>query len=190
MLKSALHWLESKRRRAVIEAGGTDYIRWSRQPGWSIQWSDRAAAASAKIPPGATVLDIGCADMCLETVLPPGCAYIPCDCVQRDERTIVCDFNKDYPVIPAAVTVVCVLGVLEYLYKPAEFIGWLARSGRPVILSYCPADVPHPVDRGAQGWVNALTHADLLRMLEAGKLRVDDQTWLASHQILLTLSPV
>lgn len=135
------------------------------------------------------MLDIGCADMCLEKHLPPSCTYVPCDLVKRDERTIVCDFNAEYLDLADGVTHICVLGVLEYLYRPVDFMRWLSAHGRTVVLSYCPAGVPKPLDRPAQGWVNAMTYDELSKMLAAEKLKIEKENWLSSHQILFCLTP-
>lgn len=160
---------EVSRRKAVIEAGATDYERWSDPRNLEAAWNARAArAAQLFVPEGSTVLDLGCGAMALESFLPPGCAYLPCDLVARDARTQVCDFNRGEMPEARGADLVTLLGVLEYVHDLPAFLGRLRGCNLPLVLSYCPTDMAH-LDRRALGWVNDLTVQDLARhLVEAG----------------------
>lgn len=119
-------------------------------------WEARSISAADLIPAGSRVLDIGCGAMSLEGHLPFGCAYVPCDVVQRDPRTIVVDINEDEVPQRAVSDVdwVVMLGVLERLDKPGEALATLGRLGKPIICSYCTRETTSHLDRRSFGWVN------------------------------------
>ncbi|HEY3947980.1 hypothetical protein [Phenylobacterium sp.] len=158
---------EAGRRKAVIDKGETDRARWTDPAQLDPAWDGRAALAAQHIPRGATVLDLGCGAMALERVLPEGCRYIPCDLAQRDERTIVCDFNAGEFPAGVAADLVTVLGVVEYLYDAPAFLKRLRGLGRTVVMSYCVAGGRGPADRRALGWVNDFTQDQLIGLLSA-----------------------
>ena len=180
---------EFERRKQTIAEGQTDFERW-RDPNQLEQaWNQRAKFAADLIPAGATVLDLGCGAMALEQMLPPACAYVPCDVVARDRRTLVCDFNKgEFPAFEN-VTHVTVLGVLEYLYDVPAFLRKLRACALPVILSYNPTDFTVYLDRPALGWINHLSIADLEQALNEAGLSIAGRMVIDRHQVLLRLSP-
>ena len=179
---------EAERRRQVIEAGLTDRARWSDPAQLEAAWNARAQQAAAYVPTGAHVLDLGCGAMALEKFLPPGCAYQPCDLVARDARTIVCDFNKGEFPAAGDSDVVTMLGVLEYIYDAPAFLAKLAALRRPVVMSYCAADLA-TLDRAALGWVNAFTVAQLAALLSQAGLAIERADRIDPAQIMLRLSP-
>jgi len=97
-------WLRSAQRGPALLISPSE----ANQPADS--GAARAKLAADFIPAGATVLDLGCGAMPLELFLPYGCAYLPCDRVKRDERTLLCDFNKDSVPATTAATHVALLG--------------------------------------------------------------------------------
>jgi hypothetical protein len=117
-------------------------------------WQYRAYTAAAWIPQNSIVLDLGCGDMALEKELPSGCTYIPSDIVARDERTIVCNLNKQH-LPELKVTHVTVLGVLEHLiyYNHRFFVGELEKLACPIIISY-------HFDRWDERWQRRLTRGE------------------------------
>lgn len=147
---------ETQRRKQVIENRETDLARWSDTRQLEPAWEARTVMAADFIPAGARVLDIGCGAMKLERHLPFACTYQPCDVVARDARTIVADLNK--APLPAgaaeAADLVVMLGVWEYIYKPAELFAAFAKSGTPILCSYCDVNLTSHLDRRALGWVN------------------------------------
>lgn len=180
---------EEDRRKDVIAAGETDRQRWEDPRQLEAAWNERARLAAAFIPRGATVLDLGCGAMALERHLPHGCRYLPCDLAPRDDRTLVCDFNAGEFPSDAACDVVTVLGVLEYLFDPPAFLARLRALGRPVVMSYWVADGRGPADRRANGWVNDLTQAQLMQMLDAAGFGRVTSREINPGQLLMRAEP-
>jgi hypothetical protein len=105
-------------------------------------WRVRAKAAAKMIEVPGGVMDLGCGNMLVERFLSRRRAYLPVDCVQRDHRTVICDFNTDPLPVVEDCGVLVVLGVLEHLEQPKEFIGKLPSCGAlQWVISYHPADV-------------------------------------------------
>jgi tetratricopeptide (TPR) repeat protein len=180
---------EGARRKRAAAGRRTDLARWSDARQLDPAWARRAALAADHVPAGAAVLDLGCGAMTLERSLPFGCAYLPVDVVARDERTRVCDFNRE-PLPPApGATLVAALGVLEYVFDPVAFLRQLGAYALPVVLSYCPADLAPGVDRGALGWVNHLTRQGLVDALRDAGLHVRAERRIDELQLLFSLAP-
>src|SRR5205085_10154090 len=114
---------------------------------------------------------------------------IPCDVVTRDNRTIVCDFNKgELPPLGEA-THVTLLGVLEYLYDLPAFLRRLRTYERPVVLSYNPTDFTAGIDRPALGWINHWSEQQLTTALQEAGFSVQTRSRIDATQVLLRLSP-
>jgi len=159
---------EAERRRNVIIHRETDLERWSNPAQLEEAWTRRFALAADFIPAGSTVLDLGCGAMVLERSLPPGCRYLTCDAVRRDERSVVRDFNRGELPPKAGATIVTLLGVLEYIYDWKAFLQRVREYQLPVVLSYCPADQTSNLDRAALGWVNHAEPGRTRRRLRPG----------------------
>ncbi len=180
---------ESARRRAVAARRESDIVRWRDPAQMEPAWERRAAAAADLIPAGSHVLDLGCGAMALERHLPPGCRYLPCDLVRRDERTAVCDFNRLELPPRQDATMVTLLGVLEYIYDWKEFLGRLRAYDLPVVLSYCPSDLTGAMDRSAAGWVNHAACDELAAAFAEAGFAVRACIPLSSSERLYRLSP-
>jgi len=180
---------EAERRRQAIAAGRTDLGRWGDPAQLEPAWAARARLAADFVPAGARVLDIGCGTMELERHLPSGCAYVPCDVVARDARTLVVDLNEtgipEHEVAEADLVVM--LGVWEYLYRPGDLFAALARTGRPILCSYCVTELTSQLDRRALGWVNDLSLEALTGLARAAGYRVAAQTQVDAVQMLFKL---
>lgn len=177
---------ETERRKAVITARETDLVRWSDPKQLEAAWEARAVVAAQLIPPGTRVADIGCGAMRLEAHLRFGCTYMPSDVVARDARTVVADLNvgglpND---LVRNVDVVSMLGVWEYLYAPDKTFAALARSGRPLVTSYCPTNLAPQIDRRALGWVNDLTRDAFVALATAQGYRVAIEQQIDAAQYL------
>ena len=159
---------EADRRKQVIKEGRTDVARWANPAQLETAWDARALIAADFIPAGSRVLDIGCGAMKLELHLPFGCSYVPSDVVRRDDRTIVVDLNENG--LPARAVAdadwVVMLGVWEYLYKPAEILAALGRTGKSVLCSYCTRDTTSHLDRQSLGWVNDFSLAEFIELAQ------------------------
>jgi hypothetical protein len=179
------------RRKAVIEAGRSDVERWSDPANLLAAWERRSVIAAHYVPAGARVVDLGCGAMTIERHLPFGCYYRPVDIVARDERTIVCDFNRGQ--FPAEALrdadFVVALGLLEYVYDLPALLHRLTLHRLPALVTYCPADKSPGLDRRALGWVNDFTIAQFLALLEACGLTPDTVEHIDDLQIMVRLAP-
>jgi hypothetical protein len=182
---------EAERRKRVIAAGRTDLERWADPARLEAMWQARSVLAADLVPAGSRVLELGCGAMTLEQHLPFGCSYQPSDIVARDARTLVVDLNTDG--IPgnaaAACDLVVMLGLWEYLYRPAEIFADLARAGRPILCSYCPTELTAHLDRRALGWVNDLSLAAFVELARAAGYRPALQRRIDDLQVVLKLEP-
>jgi Flp pilus assembly protein TadD len=180
---------EGTRRKRVVAQRATDLVRWSDERQLDPAWERRAALAADHVPAGSKVLDLGCGAMTLERHLPFGCDYAPVDVVARDERTRICDFNREELPPADGASIVAALGVLEYVFDPPAFLRRLRAYRLPVVLSYCPADFAPQVDRPALGWVNHLTRQDLVEALGAAGFHVRAEQRIDDVQMLLKIVP-
>jgi hypothetical protein len=180
---------EVTRRLAVIARRESDTLRRSDPSRLEADWERRSVKAADLIPLGSRVLDLSCGAMGLERHLPRGCRYMPCDLVRRDQRTIVCDFNKLELPPKQDATPVTMLGVLEFIYDWKEFLKRLREYDLPVVLSYCPADLTGELDRPAVGWVNHIPREELLAGFAEAGFTVRASIPVNSYQRLFRLSP-
>jgi len=182
--------IEQTRLIAACPAQGpTDHARWSNAANLSPAWNERARMAADFIPAGAHVMDLGCGRMALETYLPPGCRYTPCDLVARDERTLICDFNSQAIPKTAGITHITALGVLEYIHDWRAFLRQLRAFGLPVVFSYCPTDFTSHLDRKALGWINHLSVHDLCAGFTEAGFNLQTSLRPDSNQMLMRLAP-
>ena len=137
--------------------------------GESHPWSSRAAIAVEMMQGPESVTDLGCGAMLLEQHLPETSTYRPVDCVPRDARTLVIDFNVT-PVPHLDTQWVACLGLLEYLFDVRKFLEDLRKGYNRAVITYCPADAPLPLEpRRAHAWVNDHRLDEIERLfLEAG----------------------
>jgi hypothetical protein len=142
---------EFERRKAVIAARETDFERWRDPKQLEAAWEARASIAAQLILSGMRVADIGCGAMHLEAHLLFGCTYAPSDIVERDDRTVIVDLNAgQFPDTYLHEADLCVmLGVWEYLYVPARTFAALAHGEKPLVISYCAAELSPQIDRRA-----------------------------------------
>jgi Flp pilus assembly protein TadD len=182
---------ETQRRKAVIAQKQTDTERWANPEQLEAAWAARSKLAASFIPAGARVIDLGCGAMHVERFLPYGCSYVPVDVTRRDERTLICDLNRDPPPLAeiARADMISMLGVWEYLYEPAMVFRALASVRKPLICSYCVTEMTQHLDRGALGWVNAFSSTEFVAMAEAAGFRLQTQTSVDGIQKLFRFVP-
>jgi hypothetical protein len=174
--------------------GTADYDRWSAPGGLEAWWDQRTTQLAAFIPAGSRVIEFGAGRRSLERLLPPDCSYVPSDLTDRGEGTIVCDLNRrPFPDLrDVAPTVAVFSGVLEYIKDVKALTDWLVESGvQTFVLSFdgVPADLGwygrfrEHRRRLYFGYMNHLTHAELIAILEGTGLRcVEAKAW--THQQL------
>ncbi|MEX2297761.1 MAG: sulfotransferase [Dongiaceae bacterium] len=146
--------------------------------------------AAQLIPGGSTVLDLSCGVPVLRYLLQPGCRFIMCDVVARDEKYHVARLCEGELPGKERATLVAALGLLEHV--DPDLPGWLRRLreyGLPAIVSYHPADDTPDTDRDQLGWVNHLTRAELQGAAEAAGFAVEARWAFDGRQAMLQLSP-
>lgn len=182
---------EVQRRTQTIAESRTDIERWANPKQLEPAWNARAQFTAGAIPAGSRVIDLGCGAMALEGFLPAGCSYQPVDVVARDERTIVCDFNRgDFPQAAiAAADQITMLGVAEYIFNLPGLLMRLARCGKPMLLSYCPSDNGLATPRGNLGWVNHHTLKEFTELLRDCGFEIARCDCVDQVQFLFNLRP-
>lgn len=168
----------------------TDYERWSTDEHLSARWAERADYAARFVPPGLTVMDIGCGGMQFRHSSRAR-LYIPVDVVARDEHTRVIDLNAS--PLPEEwvdeVELVSFLGVLEYLTDAAGVLATIARRGVAVLCTYKSLELAPNANRRASGWVNDYTSAQFHEMVEAAGFTISHRTLYKNNQHVYLLLP-
>lgn len=126
------------------------------------QWPARAhaaakAVAALSLPPGASLVDMGCGHQTLKSLLPSSLNYVPIDRLDRGPGVTVMDFSQELPATHHAVATF--LGVFEYFADPGRLIRWAAKHVRYLVVSY--NDCSSPARRQKQHWQSTLTFAEL-----------------------------
>ncbi len=190
VLSELRDWLpkSAESSASALIAPRTDLARWSDARNLKPSWNARAKLAADFIPAGATVLDLGCGAMALETFLPYNCRYLPCDLVKRDERTILCNFNEESLPAKAEATHLAALGVLEYIHDWRGFIRQLCAFQLPIVFSYHPTDYTQGMDRKGLGWVNDIRLDDLCSEVYGADFLVKN-SMRVDNQVLLRIQP-
>jgi hypothetical protein len=151
-------------------------------------WSERAMRASTLLSGCNAVADFGCGTMTLERYLEKGVDYQPIDIVARDDRTIVCDLNKD-PLPEVGADGAACLGVVEYLFDVEAFFTRLAQFYPVAAISYCIADDGGPAERRrAKTWVNDLTRSEIEAAFSEGGFDITHAVTVGPGQLLWRLS--
>lgn len=158
------------------------------------QRAARARAIADMVPAGARVLDLGCGGMELEGLLPERCVYIPSDLEARDDRTLVCDYDKgQFPSVkglggtpPDRVTV---MGAVEYVRRPEVFLRALRMYRTKVLMTYCAVDIAPLFDREGQGWVNHLTLREFRELVDQEGFMIVSERAIDRIQFVFELAP-
>ena len=134
--------LRVARRIVRSAAGQTDHGRWrilAQNPHYSTDLRNRAVGEL--VPPGSSVLDLGCGVQTLRRFLPADTEYQPCDLVEDVPGVLYCDFNAGIrpPITKKFDFAVC-SGVLEFLREPKDFLRRAPELGRTLILAYFPLE--------------------------------------------------
>lgn len=128
-------------------------------------WDGRNEIIARLIPPGASVIDLGCGPQTLRRHLNPSCKYQPCDIIQSTPDVIFCDFNSGiYPKVNEFYDYVICSGVFEYIRNPSEFLRRNAVLGKQMILSYNPLyQIPgdSKIRRLNCDWINHFTKPEV-----------------------------
>ena len=116
-------------------------------------WYSRAVEAARLISllplePGATVVDLGCGQQTLRSLLAREVIYKPVDRIRYSDDTMVVDLNGPGP--DGQYDVAVMLGLLEYLQEPLGRFDWIAGHARYAVFSY--VDESHKKNRSRRSW--------------------------------------
>lgn len=129
------------------------------------KWEKRIAQMASFITPESSIMDLGCGTMLLKLYLKEN-SYYPVDYKKRDEKTIICDFNKhEFPALTADVAFIS--GCLEYIIDYKWFIKEVCAHSEKVILSYCTTnEFPTIIERINNNWCNHLSNEEIINLFE------------------------
>lgn len=152
--------------------------RWSRVDSFLHDWGARAAIAAAFIPPGSSVIDLGCGQMQLRGHLPDGCSYHAAD--MRKWTDEVHEINLDAGLFPpGSYDCAALLGVMEYLHRPDLVLHWARERCGQLVMSYVhPGPSATQEQRAKNGWVNNFSETQLVSLLGSAGWCIDaQQVW-------------
>jgi asparagine synthase (glutamine-hydrolysing) len=154
-----------------------DRSYWKDPASYPEGWARRAQMAANWLPTQGRVADIGCgAPMALRRFLAPTVEYVPADMTQWAPHVQVVDLDAgDFPT--GRFDGIALLGVLEYLRKPAAALR-RARSTSPVLVtSYChPRGASTQDFRAGRGWINAFGDFRFAELLAAEGWAIVEKT--------------
>lgn len=145
---------------------------WQRLEYFDESWKKRIETMASYIQPGESVVDLGCGRMWLKPFLKNN-VYYPVDYTQRDQSTVVADFNThEFPEIVADVAFVS--GTLEYVEDYGWFVGQVCSRSKRCILSYCTTEhYPSMRTRSQKAWKSHLSRSALLGVFEECGMHLD-----------------
>lgn len=161
-----------KRGWSRIQSRVTGRRSWEMLEYFDESWKKRIGEMTSFINPGESVIDLGCGKMWLRSFLKNN-AYHGVDYRQRDETTIVADFNShEYPDIQADVAFIS--GALEYVEDYEWFVRQVCSHSRKCIVSYCTTEhYPDLIVRNQKAWKSHLSRAGLLEVFERNGMQLD-----------------
>lgn len=137
------------------------------------------------ISPSDSVIDLGCGKMWLRSHL-NGNAYYAVDYKQRDDNTVVADFNKhEFPNLVADVAFIS--GALEYVEDCEWFVRQVCSCSKRCIVSYCTTEY-YPVlsKRTLKAWKSHLSRSALLELFAKNGMRLEaESTAVAQNPIFV-----
>jgi hypothetical protein len=176
------------RRKEAVLRRETDYRRWGDKANFEAHWSLRASYAADLCGVSKWVCDIGCGMQSLRNLIPKGSVYLPVDLNKWTADTLVCNLNQgEFPKKYSEVSdVVCLLGVIEYIYELDDLFESAAVYSDRVIVSYNPTDMVKS-DRRGYGWVNDLTVGELEQLVGRHDFVVEDLKKIDGSQVILRM---
>jgi hypothetical protein len=140
--------------------------------GGTPSWDDRNKIIAQFIPQNSSVLDLGCGAKTLRIYLKTGCMYHPCDLIKSSPEVIQCDFNGGiYPELTRHYDYVVCSGVLEYIWKPQDFLTRISAMGTQIVLTYNTKVFRQSrIDRLSNNWVNHFTRRQLESLFQGSGL--------------------
>ena len=135
-----------------------------------------------------SVADLGCGTMQLEKMLRPDTAYLPVDVINRDNRTVVVDFNQGLlPPVVAAVSA-ALLGIVEYIHDVTALLTQCRERFQTIVIAYNCADAANPItERRMHAWVNDLGREAIEAIFLASGWQIANRIKLDNNQFLWKL---
>jgi hypothetical protein len=116
--------------------GATDLERWRLTAERTPPWDGRVAAIAARIPAGASIVDVGAGNMSLRQYVAAS-RYVPIDCVPTCPETVLADFNRgEYPSFPERFDYAVISGVLEHVDDPEALLQSTVKWAQVLIFTY------------------------------------------------------
>ena len=153
--------------------------RWTDPSSLHSEWDSRTRQIATQIAPNSAVIEFGAGRLVLAECLPEGCTYQPSDIADRGAGTLICDLNREMPVLPSNYDVAVFSGVLEYLEDLNPILLLLKDHARFVIASYASLEeCPDHLTRRLNGWVNHLSRNQFVQSFEHGGFELQSsQGW-------------
>ena len=180
MLKSFFrHPLAAFRTYVLRRPISSGVTRWADPSSLHSEWDSRTRQIATLILPNSAVIEFGAGRLVLADYLPEGCTYQPSDIADRGAGTLVCDLNREMPVLPTKYDVAVFSGVLEYLEDLYPILVLLKDHAFFVIASYASTEeCPDHLTRRMNGWVNHLSRAQFVQTFEHGGFELQSsQAW-------------
>lgn len=172
-------WLGRRARPSNVE-------RWGDLSNFDTKWDERTRLLADWASAYVSIIEFGCGRGTLSKLLPAASRYVGSDIVDRDGQTLVWDLNDGAPPLSERFDLVIFSGVLEYVLDPSLLISGLKPHTSAITASYASIDeVPDPLVRAENGWVNHLDRAGFLDLFSRNGYRLlREQPWTDSHLYL------
>ena len=176
------NYAEAERLAELERTKSPDRQRWGETSSYLPAWTERAKVAAQFIPDGSRVLEIGTGAGSLRDLIEHRCRYMGADLEPVDKRTLVFDLDND-PMPVGSWDAVVLLGVLEYLYHPAEALQKISNVASQLVVSYCcRVDARPDCINGHRepGWGNSMTEENITEDLAALGFRMSGRRLFSS----------
>ncbi len=161
---------------------------WKEIERFNVSWNKRVEKMALMIPESTqSILDMGCGTMHLSSLIPRHIKYYGLDYTPRNDKTIVCDVNKDR-LPDQHFDLVFMSGFVEYVEDLPSFIPELKKISSNIVLSYCATDYfPDYRIRKKNAWKNDLSKNQLIQLFQQYMFDVKKGD-LFENQIILYLT--
>jgi SAM-dependent methyltransferase len=139
------------------------------------RYPDRLEMINSCIIPNSKVLDLGCGDGYLKSILPDGCTYVGVDNVNGN-ADLSCNFNLgEFPPLEKYEFVVA-SGLLEYIHNLGVFLSNIKKYGGTFIVSFnCFDGLLSRFVFKKKEWVNNLTYSEIINIFNYASLFLNER---------------
>lgn len=170
-------WLSIDDRRAA------NVKRWTDLGNFDPGWDERTHKIAARLRGAQSIIEFGAGRCTLRAALAVGTEYVASDVVSRGPDTLVWDLNNGAPPLDRHFDAAVFSGVLEYVEDVAAVVRGLYPNVDQIITSYASInDVSDHLTRRENGWVNHLTCAEFVALVESCGYRLrGEENWIHSR---------